>query len=111
MLSQQQLEELASQIQMQIDSAEQEIVRLEEVVKPISPENAIGRVSRMEAINSKSINETGLRQARERVIDLKNALTRLNDDSFGICVKCGNPIPLRRILLMPETRACVKCLS
>ncbi len=33
-----------------------EIEVLKELTKPIAPENAIGRVSRMDAINNKSIN-------------------------------------------------------
>ncbi len=110
-MTDQQRKDLKQQIESQIIEAEHEIARLEEVVKPISPENAIGRISRMEAINSKSINEAGLRKTRERVVDMKNALKRLNDENFGLCAKCGNPIPLKRIVLMPETRLCVNCVS
>ncbi|MFQ3325927.1 MAG: DnaK suppressor protein [Salibacteraceae bacterium] len=36
------------------------IVELKELTKRISPENAIGRISRMDAINNKTINERTL---------------------------------------------------
>jgi len=36
------------------------------LTKPISPESAIGSVSRMDAINNKSINESALRQSEEK---------------------------------------------
>ena len=35
-----------------------------EITKPIAPENAIGRISRMDAINNKSVTEAALRQAK-----------------------------------------------
>jgi DnaK suppressor protein len=35
----------------------------EELTKPIAPDVAIGRISRMDAINNKSVTEAALRQA------------------------------------------------
>ena len=40
------------------------IQQLEVATQPISPENSIGRVSRMDAINNKSVAEATLRTAR-----------------------------------------------
>jgi len=80
-----------------------------ELTKPISPENAIGRVSRMDAINNKSVNILALSNAELKLNNLKVALSKLNDDDFGICFKCKNPIPLRRILLRPQSITCVNC--
>ncbi|MCL4304747.1 TraR/DksA C4-type zinc finger protein [bacterium] len=111
MLTPEQKAELRTLIEAQLVEIEQEIARLEELVKPIPLENSIGRISRMEAINSKSINEAGLRMAKERQIDLRNALSRMEEENFGLCVRCGNPIPFKRILLMPETRNCVHCAA
>ena len=37
-----------------------------ELTKPIPPENAIGRVSRMDAINNRSVNEAALRTAEQQ---------------------------------------------
>jgi len=31
------------------------------------------------------------------------------NDSFGECEECGNPIPLERLLIVPETALCVSC--
>ena len=38
-----------------------EIDELRQIAKPIEPENSIGRISRMDAINNKSINDRMLR--------------------------------------------------
>lgn len=58
--------ELKTRILSSISDTERDISELEELTRPISPENAIGRVSRMDAINNKSINEAALNQARTK---------------------------------------------
>ena len=79
------------------------------MTKPIAPENAIGRLSRMDAINNKSVLEAGLHQAKEKLDRLKYVFSRVDAEDFGICKKCNNPIPVGRILLMPQSIYCVKC--
>jgi len=79
------------------------------LTKPIAPENAIGRISRMDAINNKTVNEAALRKAEQKLTNLKIALSNINDNDFGLCSKCKSPIPIGRILLMPQTRFCVNC--
>ncbi len=51
---------------------------------------------------------------RARVEELQQvdaALQRLADDpeGFGICEKCEEPIPVKRIELMPWARLCIVC--
>lgn len=92
-----------------IEVTENEIVELKELTKPISPENAIGRVSRMDAINNKTVNEDALRRAEDRLKRLNYALDLSKTDQFGKCLRCGNPIPEGRMLLMPESMKCVHC--
>lgn len=82
---------------------------LEESAKPVAPDVAIGRLTRMEAINSKEINEANLRSSRSRLSMLQSALDRLDDPDFGICVECEEPIVSGRLLVMPESRRCVEC--
>lgn len=100
-------------IKVQLLASQQETQRLvdryEELTKPIAPENAIGRVSRMDAINNKSVNEAALKKARIKLRNIEIALERLDDADFGICVSCKQPIPEGRILLMPQTIRCVRC--
>ena len=49
-----------------IDNVKTDIENLKELVKPISPDNAIGRLSRMEALNEKSVNQANLDKAQKR---------------------------------------------
>ena len=86
-----------------------QIAQLKELTKPIAPENAIGRISRMDAINNKSVNEASLRSLEENVRKIKLALLRIDDPEFGMCRKCKNAIPEGRILLLPGATLCVNC--
>jgi DnaK suppressor protein len=45
----------------------------------------------------------------ERVRKLAAALDRLNDDAYGICVECSEPIAPARLRVMPEVETCVRC--
>ncbi|WP_223032230.1 MULTISPECIES: TraR/DksA family transcriptional regulator [Hanstruepera] len=102
-------EQIKQTIIDEIAKTEKAIVGYKELTKPISPNNAIGRVSRMDAINNRSVNEASLRQAETKLTNLKRALSKVEDDDFGICLKCQNPIPVGRILIRPESFLCVNC--
>ncbi len=77
--------------------------------KPVAPDNAIGRLTRMEAISSQGISEASLNSAKAKLIKLEKALSRVDLSDFGICARCANPIPHDRIMLMPENVLCVSC--
>ncbi len=100
---------IKKELKQRIERINIEINELKEIVKPISPENAIGRISRMDAINNKSVNEATLRTKKQTLSNLNFALSHINDVDFGICVKCNQPIPEGRILLLPQARKCVNC--
>ena len=104
--------EIKSLILESIEKLNEKITDLKELTKPIAPENAIGRVSRMDAINNKSVNEAALRNSEKKMQDLKLALKRLSEEEdFGICKKCGQEIIAGRIVLMPESPYCTPCAS
>ena len=94
----------------EIKTTSESISSLEQQVKPIAPDNAIGRLSRMEAISAKSINEANLNNARIKLEKLKNIVTDMDDDpDFGLCLECGEDIPYKRLMLVPESGMCVQC--
>ena len=85
------------------------IEEYKEFTKPIAPSDSIGRISRMDAINNKSINEAALRKAEMKLKNLELALSNVDDPEFGKCAKCKDQIPIQRIMLMPQSRFCVNC--
>ncbi|MEZ4687686.1 MAG: TraR/DksA C4-type zinc finger protein [Bacteroidia bacterium] len=101
--------ELRAGLEKAIADTEASIISLKDLTKPISPDNAIGRVSRMDAINNKSINDAGLRAAQSKLEKLTRNLGRIDDTDFGLCAKCGNPIQFGRLKFMPESSWCINC--
>lgn len=41
--------------------------------------------------------------------DIDAALLRLEGGTYGSCGKCGTPIPLDRLKILPMTRLCMRC--
>ncbi|MCK5671953.1 MAG: TraR/DksA C4-type zinc finger protein [Spirochaetales bacterium] len=84
---------------------------LKEASKPIAPSCALGRLTRMEAIGEKGVNEAILSKSKARLIRLENAMNRIENGSYGICIKCKNEIPTGRLEAVPEALICVKCAN
>ena len=101
--------EIKSRIEEEILKTLDSVEKYRELTKPISPENAIGRISRMDAIDNKSINVVALQNAELKLNNLKVALSKIDDPDFGLCRKCNLPIPLGRLLLLPQVVMCVHC--
>ena len=100
---------LKKKIVATITAMEHEVNRLEEATQPISPENSIGRVSRMDAINNKGVSEAALRSTRRKLSSLRLALTKIDNPDFGFCSRCKQPIPPARLMYLPESTRCVGC--
>ena len=88
------LENIKEKILSEIKKTEELIKEYKELSKPIAPDSAIGRVSRMDAINNKSISEASLRPAENKLKNLQRVFSQLGSKDFGICLKCNNEIPL-----------------
>jgi len=101
--------ELKSILAENIKSVQEEITELTELTKPVSLDASIGRISRMDAINNKTINEMALREKKQILQKLQRAQERYKEDKIGTCLKCGNEIPFGRLKIMPYTTRCVHC--
>ena len=67
----QEIKKIKDQLLKELISTKAKISEYTELSKPIAPENAIGRVSRMDAINNKSIVEAALRESVHKFNKLK----------------------------------------
>ena len=110
-MDKQQQEEIKILIEEQIDKTLKTISDYKEMTIPEGLDSAVGRVSRMDAINNKSITMAALRQAEEKLIKLNYVLSQIHKKGFGECARCGNTIPIGRIILMPQSVHCVRCAT
>jgi DnaK suppressor protein len=49
------------------------------------------------------------RRARTRRAEVMDALDRLENGDYGICVGCQSAIPYGRLMIMPEAAYCKSC--
>lgn len=104
-------QELKAKLVELITKTEEEIESFKDMVKPISPENSLGRISRMDAINNKGVAEAAMRNKQKKLTQMKIALDKIDDDDFGKCSNCTHPIKPARLIYMPESTLCVGCAS
>jgi DnaK suppressor protein len=102
-------EALKEKIEIAIGKLNHDLVAMMDNVKPISPENSLGRVTRMDAINNKGVAEAAIATAHRRMSNLKLALQKIDSPGFGICSRCRNPIQEQRLMFMPESTYCIRC--
>ncbi len=101
--------EICKNIKAEIAKTEERLEGYRDMAKPVGPDNAIGRVSRMDAIVNSSVAGAALREAERKLKNLKTMLKKVDDPDFGICSRCQQPIPFKRMMLMPQSSLCVHC--
>ncbi|WDP89176.1 MAG: TraR/DksA family transcriptional regulator [Desulfobacter sp.] len=104
-----QKQKIKQAIVKKINTLEKNIETFHGLSKPVSPDSAIGRLTRMEAINSRSINEASLAKSKQTLNALKKALDSIETPDFGLCLHCEEPIAIKRLVIMPEASLCVEC--
>ena len=108
-MTQEELKGLEREIRGLIKKLTIEIAELEITAAPVGPENAIGRISRMDAINNKSVVEASIRNRKRKLSKLHVALGNIKKPGFGLCSRCKKVINPKRLMLLPESDMCVRC--
>ena len=55
------------------------------------------------------IEETALNNCQKRLRKIDEAIQRLDQGIYGICLGCFKPIPAKRLALIPIAESCVPC--
>ena len=110
-MTQHEKETIKKKIEEDINLLKEQIVILEEKVKPISPDCGLGRLTRLEAMGEQHVNNKVLDEARVRLTRLNNALQRIDKPMFGICIECEEGIGFGRMSIRPESVRCVECAN
>lgn len=48
-------------------------------------------------------------QERRELLAIERALAKMSTGTFGVCEDCGEAIPTRRLMVLPEARLCANC--
>lgn len=80
-----------------------------EGAKPVAVDSAIGRLTRMDAMQQQSMAKATSRADDRRLGQIVAALDRMARGEYGDCLACGEPIALARLRARPEATLCVRC--
>ena len=104
--------QLKEALEGKIKELEETIIDLKEATKPLGLDSAVGRLSRMDYINNKSVSEASLRSSEQRLKAMQRWISLYDDPSrFAKCTMCGEEININRLLFMPESTRCIKCAN
>lgn len=71
--------------------------------------SAIGRLTRMDALQVRQMEQLSRHQLEIRRRQIEAALAAVEDGAFGLCRHCGGPISFLRLEALPEAPFCVEC--
>jgi len=71
----------------------------------------VGRLSRMDAMQAQAMAQASGNRRERMLKQITAALTRIDNDDFGVCLACDEPIPVKRLEFDPTVTRCVDCAS
>ena len=71
----------------------------------------VGRLSRMDAIQQQAMEEETARRRDQELGRIQAALERMDNDDYGYCTACDEPIAPKRLENDPATPLCIDCAS
>lgn len=77
--------------------------------KPVDLGLAIGRLSRVDALQQQQMAAARRRRLDVRLAQIKSARARVAAGEYGECVTCGGPIGYARLKVKPEAPFCRAC--
>ncbi len=79
--------------------------------EPVDLDTPLGRLTRMDAIQQQKIAQANKLRARHRQQQVRAALTRMDQNRYGYCIECEEPIAKKRLGARPESPLCLECQS
>lgn len=96
------LESLAAEIKAYLSSSK-------ESAGVVELDTSIGRLSRMDAMQNQQMAMELRRRKKNQLLQITNALNRIEQGSYGQCGLCQKPISEDRLEAFPEIITCINC--
>lgn len=72
-------------------------------------QQSVGRLSRMDALQGQALAKAGKERAELKLRQIEATLTRIDNNDFGDCMECGEPINTKRLEIDPTVLYCIEC--
>ena len=104
--------QVLSDIRAKLESERSEIINRSHVARNDLRERDQGPGDSIDVSNDEQGTSTELRfqdRDRETLAKINEAILRLDDDEYGFCDSCGEPIGIGRLKAMPMAAMCIDC--
>ena len=71
----------------------------------------VGRLSRMDAMQAQAMAKASSERRERMLRRIDAALVRIDNDEYGYCKECDEPINPRRLEFDPTAELCIDCAS
>lgn len=106
-----QLSQLKAQLEGALRDVEQALEASAANAQPVDLELSIGRLSRVDAMQQQHMALAQRRRLEQQRQQIQSALSRVQRESYGACVRCEEPIGFARLSARPEGPLCRECQS
>jgi DnaK suppressor protein len=93
----------------ELERLEAEDLEAADSLEVVSPDNAIGRLSRLDSMQMQEVAKEASRQRGMRIHRLREALSKMDRGNYGLCTACSEWIDFERLKAGPETLKCSAC--
>lgn len=76
---------------------------------PVAPDRAIGRLTRVDAMQAQQVALAMRRRQEQRLQRVEHALALIARGEYGACTRCREDIDPARLAVAPDTFVCVAC--
>jgi len=74
-------------------------------------QSKVGRLSRIDAMQGQAMAKAAGNRRRATLMKITAALKRIDDDDYGCCLECDEPINPKRLEFDPTAIHCIECAS
>jgi len=104
-----QLTQIRATVSARIDELDAALSKENEETKPVEPDVAIGRLSRLDSMQGQQMALELQRRQQAELNRLRDTLKRVESPDFGTCPLCRQEIAFERLKAMPDATLCVAC--
>jgi len=111
-LTSSQINKLANHLKLKQAELELQLEGSRQSTEPVTlDQQAVGRVSRMDAIQQQQMAVANREQSTLLLKLVSAALLRIKSGEYGYCLQCGEPVAFARLDAQPFTPNCLNCQS
>ena len=97
-----QVEELRADLVTLEGALAEHLAQMTNSAKAVDLDTPIGRLSRMDALAQQQVAKAGKEATRARLGQVRAALRRMDEGTYGLCLRTEEPIGYARLKVRPE---------